>query len=187
MSVVVAEGYRKEEKWNSRCAYWMAAIGSAVGLGNIWRFPSRVYLNGGGAFVFAYFVILFLVGMPMLTQEMALGQKFQGGDVEAYGRINWRFRGVGLASVIGVYIIVTYYSVIIAYSLVYAVRSFESPQPWAYDGTWGNHTECVSKINGTSCTLSDGSNSTCPEFFAQCENSAESFFPGSHEACTRYI
>jgi len=176
MSVVVAEGYRKEEKWNSRCAYWMAAIGSAVGLGNIWRFPSRVYLNGGGAFVFAYFVILFLVGMPMLTQEMALGQKFQGGDVEAYGRINWRFRGVGLASVIGVYIIVTYYSVIIAYSLVYAVRSFESPQPWAYDGTWGNHTECVSKINGTSCTLSDGSNSTCPEFFAQCENSAESFF-----------
>lgn len=176
MSGVVAEGYRKEEKWKNRCAYWMAAIGSAVGLGNIWRFPSRVYLNGGGAFLFAYFVILFLVGMPMLTQEMALGQKFQGGDVEAYGRINWRFRGVGLASVIGVYIIVTYYSVIIAYSLVYAVRSFESPQPWAYDGTWGNYSECISSIDGTGCTLSDGSSIDCPTEFAECENSAASFF-----------
>jgi len=176
MSVVVAEGYRQEEKWKSRCAYWMAAIGSAVGLGNIWRFPSRVYLNGGGAFVFAYFVILFLVGMPMLTQEMALGQKFQGGDVEAYGRINWRFRGVGLASVVGVYIIVTYYSVIIAYSLVYAVRSLESPQPWAYDETWGNYTECISKIGGTGCTNADGADIACPMTYAECENSAANFF-----------
>jgi len=176
MSVVVAEGYRKQEKWKNRCAYWMAAIGSAVGLGNIWRFPSRVYLNGGGAFVFAYFVILFLVGMPMLTQEMALGQKFQGGDIEAYGRINWRFRGVGLASVIGVYIIVTYYSVIIAYSLVYAVRSLESPQPWAYDETWGDYDECVSKIDGINCTDMDGSVILCPQNFADCENSAKSFF-----------
>lgn len=176
MSVVVAEGYRQEEKWKNRCAYWMAAIGSAVGLGNIWRFPSRVYLNGGGAFLFAYFVILFLIGMPMLTQEMALGQKFQGGDIEAYGRINWRFRGVGLASVVGVYIIVTYYSVIIAYSLVYAVRSFESPQPWAYDETWGNYTECISQINGANCTDADGSIIACPGNNAACENSASSFF-----------
>jgi len=176
MSVVTAEGYRTEEKWKNRCAYWMAAVGSAVGLGNIWRFPSRVYLNGGGAFLFAYFVVLFLVGMPMLTQEMALGQKFQGGDVEAYGRINWRFRGVGLASVVGTYIIVTYYSVIIAYSLVYAVRSFESPQPWAYDGTWGNYTECVSKIDGTNCMDANGAATNCPDNFADCENSATNFF-----------
>jgi len=176
MSGVIAEGYRKEERWKNRCAYWMAAVGSAVGLGNIWRFPSRVYLNGGGAFLFAYFVILFLVGMPMLTQEMALGQKFQGGDVEAYGRINWRFRGVGLASVIGVYIIVTYYSVIIAYSLVFAAMSFESPQPWAYDGTWGNYTECVNVIHGTGCTSSDGTAIACPTTYAECENSAAAFF-----------
>jgi len=179
MSKIIPEGYRKEEKWKNRCAYWMAAVGSAVGLGNIWRFPSRVYLNGGGAFLFAYFVILFLVGMPMLTQEMALGQKFQGGDVEAYGRINWRFRGVGLASVVGVYIIVTYYSVIIAYSLVYAVRSFESPQPWAYNDAYGNYTECRERVAvakaepdyNTTCTKGPG-----PCYNADCETSAADFF-----------
>jgi len=174
---VVAEGYRKQETWHNRAAYWMAAIGSAVGLGNIWRFPQRVYSNGGGAFLVAYFIVLFLVGMPTLTQEMALGQKFQGGDVEAYGRINWRLRGIGLASVIGVFVIVCYYSVIISYSLVFAVRSLESPQPWAYDGTWGNLTECVASINGASCMTPGTSESIdCPTTYSECENSAEKFF-----------
>jgi len=177
MSKIIPEGYRKEEKWKNRCAYWMAAVGSAVGLGNIWRFPSRVYLNGGGAFLFAYFVILFLIGMPMLTQEMALGQKFQGGDVEAYGRINWRFRGVGLASVIGVYIIVTYYSVIIAYSLVYAIRSFESPQPWAYDGSYGNYTECRAKVTLAKAEPDySKENCTSPCNYVDCDTSAPQFF-----------
>jgi len=176
MTELIPEGYREVETWKNRAAYWMAAVGSAVGLGNIWRFPQRVYSNGGGAFLVAYFIILFLVGMPMLTQEMALGQKFQGGDVEAYGRINWRLRGIGLASVIGVFVIVTYYSVIISYSLVYAVRSFESPPPWAYDGTWGTYDECVSVINSIGCTLADGSPVDCPTTHAECENSAETFF-----------
>jgi len=176
-NVAIAEGYRKQETWHNRAAYWMAAIGSAVGLGNIWRFPQRVYSNGGGAFLVAYFIVLFLVGMPTLTQEMALGQKFQGGDVEAYGRINWRLRGIGLASVVGVFVIVCYYSVIISYSLVFAVRSLESPQPWAYDGTWGNLSECVDSINGTNCMTPGGSEVIdCPMTYAECENSAEKFY-----------
>jgi len=173
MKEIVPDDYRKDETWKNRAAYWMAAVGSAVGLGNVWRFPQRVYTNGGGAFLIAYFIVLFLVGMPMLTQEMALGQKFQGGDVEAYGRINWRLRGIGLASVIGVFVIVTYYSVVIAYSLIYAVRSFESPQPWAYDGKWGNVTECLSLI-ASNC--SSVVNATCPKTYAECENSAAAFF-----------
>jgi len=180
---VVAEGYRKQETWHNRAAYWMAAIGSAVGLGNIWRFPQRVYSNGGGAFLVAYFIVLFLVGMPTLTQEMALGQKFQGGDVEAYGRINWRLRGIGLASVIGVFVIACYYSVIISYSLVFAVRSLESPQPWAYDGTWGNFTQCIDALtrytsdNSTNCTSADGMEVIdCPTNYGNCESSAEKFY-----------
>jgi len=176
---LAAEGYRKQETWHNRAAYWMAAIGSAVGLGNIWRFPQRVYSNGGGAFLVAYFIVLFLVGMPTLTQEMALGQKFQGGDVEAYGRINWRLRGIGLASVVGVFVIVCYYSVIISYSLVFAVRSLESPQPWAYDGTWGNFSECIASITNdttANCTTPGGSIVGCPTTYGQCENSAEKFF-----------
>jgi len=176
MKEFVPEDYRKDETWKNRGAYWMAAIGSAVGLGNVWRFPWRVYMNGGGAFLIAYFIVLFLIGMPMLTQEMALGQKFQGGDVEAYGRINWRFRGIGLASVIGVFVIVTYYSVVIAYALIYAVRSFESPQPWAYDGTWGNLTQCVIALGSALCHDSSGGEIACPTTYSQCENSAEKYF-----------
>jgi len=178
---VVAEGYRQQETWHNRAAYWMAAVGSAVGLGNIWRFPQRVYSNGGGAFLLAYFIVLFLVGMPTLTQEMALGQKFQGGDVEAYGRINWRLRGIGLASVVGVFVIVCYYSVIISYSLVFAVESLKSPQPWAYDGTWGNFSACVAALNYTkndiNCTsVNETEVIACPANYGECESSAEKYF-----------
>jgi len=176
MPGIEIEGYRKEETWKNRLSYWMAAVGSAVGLGNIWRFPWRVYTNGGGAFLIAYFIVLFLIGMPMLTQEMALGQKFQGGDVEAYGRMNRRFRGVGLASVIAVFVTMAYYSIVISYSFIYFARSFESPLPWAYDGTYGTYEECLSVIGqGTNCTLSDGSFGYCPSAVADCENSVINF------------
>lgn len=119
--------------WDSRIAFWLAACGSAVGLGNLWRFPWRVNKYGGGAFLIAYFIVLFLIGMPLLTQEMALGKKFRGGDVEAYGRIHPRLRGLGLASVIGAFGIVTYYSVIISYSVLFFFKSFYADLPWE---TW---------------------------------------------------
>lgn len=125
---VSAEG---KDFWDSRTAFWLAAVGSAVGLGNIWRFPWRVNQGGGAAFLIAYFVSLFLIGMPLLTQEMALGQYFRGGDVEAYGRIHPRLRGIGLASVVGAYAICCYYVVIISYAVFYAGSAmFSNPLPW---------------------------------------------------------
>jgi len=133
----------ERQQWSSRYAFWMAAVGSAVGLGNIWRFPWRVYMNGGGAFIIAYFIVLFTIGMPMLTQEMALGQKFQGGDVEAYGRMSPRLRGIGLSSVVGAMLLVSYYSVIIGWSVRYFVASFESPLPWEFDG---DYQECYDAV-----------------------------------------
>jgi len=119
--------------WDSRIAFWLATCGSAVGLGNLWRFPWKVSQFGGGAFLVAYFIALFLIGMPLLTQEMALGARFRGGDVEAYGRINPRLRGLGLASVVGAFAIVTYYSVVIAYSFIFMCKSFYKDLPWEED------------------------------------------------------
>eukprot|EP01084_Bolivina_argentea_P212768 361596_1 len=117
--------------WSGRIVFWLAAVGSAVGLGNLWRFPAQCAKYGGGAFIFAYFVALFSLGMPLLTQELALGQKHRSGDIEAFGRMNWRLRGIGLASVFGVFCIVTYYMMIIGISIVFFFESFMVPLPYA--------------------------------------------------------
>merc|ERR1719228_2180446 len=119
------------DSWSGRVTFWLAAVGSAVGLGNLWRFPWQCNKWGAGAFIIAYFVALFTLGMPLLTQELALGQKHRSGDIEAFGRMNWRLRGIGLASVIGSFGIVSYYMMIIGLSTVYFFESFMVPLPWA--------------------------------------------------------
>ena len=68
--------------------------------------------------------------MPLLTQELSLGQKHRSGDIEAFGRMNWRLRGIGLASVIGTFCIVTYYMVLIGVSAVFFFESFYVPLPY---------------------------------------------------------
>eukprot|EP01083_Nonionella_stella_P087142 242294_1 len=118
------------EAWSSRVAFWLGAIGSAVGLGNLWRFPYQCAAWGGGAFIFAYLICLFTIGMPLLTQELSLGQKHRSGDIEAFGRMNWRLRGIGLASVIGSFTIVTYYMMLIGVSTVFFFESFFVPLPY---------------------------------------------------------
>ena len=124
----------ERESWSGRITFWLAAVGSAVGLGNIWRFPWQCAKWGGGAFIFAYLVALATLGMPLLTQELALGQKHRSGDIEAFGRMNWRLRGIGLASIIGGFGIVTYYMMIIGISTVFFFESFISPLPYGGEG-----------------------------------------------------
>ena len=121
------------DNWSSRVTFWLAAVGSAVGLGNLWRFPWQCATWGGGAFIFAYFVALFTLGMPLLTQELVLGQKHRSGDIEAFGRMNWRLRGIGVASVIGAFGIVTYYMAVIGISMVFFFESFVVPLPYEGD------------------------------------------------------
>ena len=65
-------GHEKQE-WNSNFAFMMAMIGSAVGLGNIWRFPNVLYSNGGGSFMIPYIVSLFLLGISLVLVEYAVG------------------------------------------------------------------------------------------------------------------
>ncbi|KKG12320.1 hypothetical protein EO92_02140 [Methanosarcina sp. 2.H.A.1B.4] len=66
------------EVWNTRVGFILAAIGSAVGLGNIWRFSYAAYENGGGAFLIPYFVALLTAGIPLMILEFGLGSKFLG-------------------------------------------------------------------------------------------------------------
>ena len=121
------------ELWNSRTSFIMAAIGSAVGLGNVWRFPYVAYSSGGGAFLIPYFVALFTAGIPMLILEMGIGQRMQKGAPLAFGAIRkplqwfgWWAAGLSAG-------IVIYYSTILAWSWVYLWHSLTQ--------AWGNEPE----------------------------------------------
>ncbi|MDY9927299.1 sodium-dependent transporter [Methanosarcina sp.] len=112
------------EVWNTRTGFILAAIGSAVGLGNIWRFSYIVYENGGGAFLIPYLIALFTAGIPLLILEFGLGSKFLGSAPIALKRAKKSFEWIGWWGVIASFIITTYYSVIVGWSFVYLVKAF---------------------------------------------------------------
>ncbi|MBO8161007.1 MAG: sodium-dependent transporter [Thermosipho sp. (in: Bacteria)] len=112
------------EKWTSRWAFVLAAIGSAAGLGNAWRFPYMAYSNGGGAFYVPYFVALFLAGIPLLMAEFAIGQGLQSSAPKSLGKIRKGAEFVGWWAVITGALITFYYNVIMGYIFNYLYYSF---------------------------------------------------------------
>ena len=102
----------------------MAAIGSAVGLGNIWRFPYVCYKNGGGAFLIPYFVALFTVGIPLLMAEFAIGSIFRKSAPLAMRDISRKAEWVGWWGAFSAFFISVYYCVIMAWCLCYLFHSF---------------------------------------------------------------
>lgn len=84
---------RKRSVWGTRFGFYFAAIGSAFGLGNVWRFPYVVSENGGGAFVLIYLFFLFFIGMPLLIAELMLGKLTRRSVVAAMGRLRRPIEG----------------------------------------------------------------------------------------------
>ena len=120
-------------KWQSRTIFLFAAIGSAVGLGNVWRFPYLAYKFGGGAFLIPYLIALLTVGIPLLLVEFSLGQFFQKGAVGAFRKIHPKAAGIGSASLMAGFIVVIYYAVVMAWALHYLVYSFQGELPWGQE------------------------------------------------------
>jgi len=112
------------ERWISRSSFVMAAIGSAVGLGNIWRFPFVVYANGGGAFFIPYFVALFTAGIPLMMLELGLGLKFQGAPPRALFKANPKAEWIGWWAALTGFVIAAYYAVVMAWCWNYLFHSF---------------------------------------------------------------
>jgi len=102
----------------------LAAIGSAVGLGNIWRFPYLTYKNGGGAFLIPYLIAVLTVGIPLIMLEVSLGHKSQGSAPVAFSKADKRFSWLGWWQPLNSLVILVYYSVIIGWALNYIVFSF---------------------------------------------------------------
>ena len=76
---------QKRESFNSRWGFILACIGSAVGMGNIWMFPTRVSLYGGGAFLIPYFIFVVLIGFTGVISEMSFGRATRSGPIDAFG------------------------------------------------------------------------------------------------------
>ncbi|GAA6943692.1 sodium-dependent transporter [Aggregatibacter sp. 2125159857] len=116
----------KRETFSGRRAFIFAAIGSAVGLGNIWRFPYVTYENGGGAFIIPYIVALLTAGIPLLFLDYALGHKFRASPPLAYRKLKTMFETFGWWQVMINVIIGLYYAVILGWAASYTYYSFSS-------------------------------------------------------------
>ena len=112
------------DRWPSRLTFIFAAITSAIGLGAVWRFPYLVYEYGGGAFLLPYFIALIIAGIPLLMLEFALGQKLQKGAVDAFASIRRGFSGIGWWALFVGFIVISYYSIVMGWSLIYLITSF---------------------------------------------------------------
>ncbi|MEE9555463.1 MAG: sodium-dependent transporter [candidate division Zixibacteria bacterium] len=128
------------EQWDNRFAFILAAIGSAIGLGNIWRFPFVCYQNGGGAFLIAYIIALLTTGIPLLVLEFGLGHKMEGSSPLSFGKIRKKLEWFGWIPVLIGFMIVTYYSVIMAYCIKYGIASITQAYAADPSGYFFNNT-----------------------------------------------
>lgn len=122
---------QRREVFSSRWVFILAAIGSAVGLGNIWRFPYVAYENGGGAFLVPYLIALLTAGIPLLFLDYALGHRYRGSDPLIFRRIKRWAEPVGWIQVGICFFITIYYAAIIAWAGLYTIKSFN--QAWGDD------------------------------------------------------
>jgi NSS family neurotransmitter:Na+ symporter len=121
--------HQKHESWSSRVTFLLAAIGAAVGLGNIWKFPYITGQNGGGAFVLVYLLAVFLVALPILIAEIAVGRWGQQSPPNAMANVasdqnrSKYWSVVGWFGMLAAYLIGTYYSVIAGWTVVYIFKN----------------------------------------------------------------
>lgn len=106
-------------QWASSLGFILAASGSAVGLGNIWKFPGKVASYGGGAFILCYVLIVALVGFPVMLAEISIGRNTQKNVVGAFRRLNRRWTFLGGIGVITLFVILSYYCVVGGWVLKY--------------------------------------------------------------------
>lgn len=141
--------YRPREQWRSKTEFVLSCIAFAVGLGNVWRFPYLCYKNGGGAFMVPYLVCVVTAGIPILILEAGIGQYWQTGGLTVWKNICPLSTGIGIGSIVALFLLNIYYIIILAWALLYLVFSFQSPLPWSTCGNWWNTRYCVSMTNST--------------------------------------
>ena len=111
------------EQWSSKFGFILAAAGSAVGLGNIWKFPHMAGEHGGGAFTLVYLICILVVGLPILLAEFTLGRRTQASPVGAFSALSngSRWKWLGMLGVASAFVILSFYSVIGGWTIKYTL------------------------------------------------------------------
>ena len=125
----------KRGQWSSRFTFILAAIGSAVGLGNAWRFPGLAAKHGGGTFLVVYLFAMLAMGIPLLMMEISIARKFRKGAIESMRGIGKKWEFVGWAATSNAFVIVCYYSVVFAWVILMFANS------WQFAGMTGQSEE----------------------------------------------
>jgi NSS family neurotransmitter:Na+ symporter len=129
----------QREQWGSKLGFILAAAGSAVGLGNIWRFPYITGQNGGAAFVLLYVLLVFIIGFSVMLAEIAIGRSAQLNAVGSFKKLKggaWPI--VGWMGVIAGFMILSFYGVIGGWTMAYIIKSFTGLMAAAESGGAGD-------------------------------------------------
>ena len=120
-------------QWGSKFGFFMAAIGSAVGLGNLWGFPYKMGNNGGFAFLLIYLILFVVVGVAMTLTELALGRKTGRGVIYAYSQLGKKYSFIGWLGWLSPLLILAFYNVLGGYCIKYMVANFGD----IFGASWG--------------------------------------------------
>ena len=115
----------KRDKWGSRYIFILAAIGSAVGLGNAWRFPGLAAKHGGGAFLLVYLVAMLALGIPLLMMEISIGRKVRNGSPGSMRALNKKAEAVGWIAASNGIVISIYYAIVFAWVILMFIVSYK--------------------------------------------------------------
>ncbi|MDO4182033.1 MAG: sodium-dependent transporter [Coriobacteriia bacterium] len=111
----------ERESWSGKWAFILAAAGSAVGLGNMWRFPYLAAKYGGGTFLLIYIILVFTLGVSLLLQDITLGRKTKQSAIGAFGTFGKKYRVIGVVAAAVPFLILPYYCIIGGWVAKYAV------------------------------------------------------------------
>uniref|UniRef100_A0A2I3GCK6 Transporter n=1 Tax=Nomascus leucogenys TaxID=61853 RepID=A0A2I3GCK6_NOMLE len=141
----------KRGNWGNQIEFVLTSVGYAVGLGNVWRFPYLCYRNGGGAFMFPYFIMLIFCGIPLFFMELSFGQFASQGCLGVW-RISPMFKGVGYSMMVVSTYIGIYYNVVICIAFYYFFSSMTHVLPWAYCNNPWNTRDCAGVLDASNLT-----------------------------------
>ncbi|XP_022249935.1 sodium-dependent nutrient amino acid transporter 1-like [Limulus polyphemus] len=159
------ENGKHRGNWSKGAEFLLSCISISVGLGNVWRFPSLAYDNGGGAFLIPYFIVLFLIGKPIYYFELCIGQFSGRSMVKVWGCVP-ALRGIGIGQMLTGFYFAVFYTYIMSLTLFYIVSSMQAQLPWTQcDVTWADDTCYDHKLNLTNETTNLLNRSSSAEQF----------------------